>query len=312
MNKASYRIADPVLTGVALGYVDPQFIGGELFPTVFVPSRGGKVVEFGKDNFKVVDTVRAPGATTKRITVGYGSQVFALIDHSLDAQVPREYVEEGKSGADVDLMGPAVNDVQVTIMRNLEIQQAALATDPANYGTDNKINLVDGSRFNDAGTDPGPIFSAAILAIRKKVGLKPNKAIIPTEVIEALKRNPFVQAQVQYVGSETPTVAKVTLAMLAAYIGVKKVVEAESLVNDGSDDLADIWGFSVVLAWVNDAATNNRQPNFGYTYRLRNYPYVEPAYYDKATKSWLAGFTDSREAYITMPDAGYLIENASD
>lgn len=313
MNKSDYRIADPVLTQIALGYVDPQFIGGKLFPTVPVNMRGGKVIEFNRDNFKVIDTVRAPGATTKRITVGYGSQDFALVDESLDAQVPREYVEEGKSGADVDLMGPAVNDVQTIVMRNLEIQQATLATDAAQYGASNKVNLSDGSRFNDSGVDPLPIFEAGKKAIRKKIGLNPNLCVIPSDVLSDLRQNAAVQESVKYVGSGAPTPAKITLPMLAEYIGVDEVVEASSVyLDDDATDLTDIWGFNVIMAWVNPGATNNRQPNFGYTYRLKGYPYVEPAEYDRATKSWVAGFTDSRKAYITMPDAGYLIQNASD
>lgn len=314
MSKLSdLRIVDPVLTSIVLGYSVPENKGTMLFPVVTVPLRGGRVVEFNKDNFKVIDTVRAPGSATKRITVGYGSQTYALVDESLDAQVPIEELEEAANGPGIKLMTQALEDVKEAIDRNLEIAQATLATTAANYGTDNRVTLADGSRFNDAATDPGPIFEAGKEAIRAKIGRYPNKVFMPTTVVSALKANPFVQDQVKYTGAGIPTKAKITLAMLAEYIGVDEVVEMKAVAeDDATGELYDIWGFDVVMAWVNPRANNRRSPNFGYTYRLRNYPYAEKQWFDKSTKSWISGYTDARQAKITMADAGYLIKDATD
>ena len=313
MKLSSARVVDPILTSIALGFSNPAFVGMNLFPFVPVSLRGGKVIEFNKDNFKTVDAVRAPGAATKRISVGFGSQDFVLIDLSLDAQVPREEVEEASKGPGVDLQKIAINDVQELLGRALEIEQAGIARNAANYAAANKVTLGGGARLNDAATNPLPIFETAKKAIRVRIGQNPNTIMMPPDVLSALRQNPFVQDQVKYTGSGAPTAAKVTLPMLEEYLGIAKIIVCESVVlNETTDDLDDIWGKDVVIAWVNPTATNNRQPNFGYTYRLKGYPIVEATYYEQSSKSWINGYTDSRQPKITMADAAYLIVTAVD
>jgi len=313
MKLSSARVIDPILTSIALGFSNPAFVGMHLFPFVPVALRGGKVLEFNKDNFKTVDAIRAPGSATKRISVGFGSQDYVLVDESLDAQVPREEAEEASKGPGVALQKIAINDVQEILGRSLEISQATIARNAANYAASNKVTLGGGARLNDAATDPLPIFETAKTAIRKKIGMKPNTAMLPPDVITALRQNPFVQAQVKYVGSGAPTAAKITLPMLAEYLGIKNIIECESVVlNETSGDLDDIWGKDVVIAWVNPTSTSQRSPNFGYTYRLKGYPIVEKTYWEQSSKSWINGYTDSRVAKITMADAAYLITTAVD
>jgi hypothetical protein len=58
MSGSQVRVVDPVLTEVARGYSNPAFVGSGLFPYVPVGVRGGKIVQFGKEAFRLYNTAR--------------------------------------------------------------------------------------------------------------------------------------------------------------------------------------------------------------------------------------------------------------
>ena len=60
MNNAGARVIDPILSTVAQGYQNAEFIGMNLFPYVPVGQRGGKIITFGKEDFALYATGRAP------------------------------------------------------------------------------------------------------------------------------------------------------------------------------------------------------------------------------------------------------------
>ena len=43
------RVVDPVLSALALGYSNAEFIGDQLLPFVTLDKEGGKIPRFGKD-----------------------------------------------------------------------------------------------------------------------------------------------------------------------------------------------------------------------------------------------------------------------
>ena len=53
------RIVDPVLTNIARGYRNAQFIGEALFPVVSVDKEGATIPKFGKEAFRLWETERA-------------------------------------------------------------------------------------------------------------------------------------------------------------------------------------------------------------------------------------------------------------
>ena len=73
MNTAQARVVDPILSTHARGYRNAEFIGHMLFPIVDIPVRGMRVIRFGKESFRKMNTRRAPGAETARVQYGYAS-----------------------------------------------------------------------------------------------------------------------------------------------------------------------------------------------------------------------------------------------
>jgi hypothetical protein len=93
------RVVDPILSAVARGYRSPKAaVANVLFPIVTVGLRAGRIISFGPDDFKLVNTARAPGANTKRIQFGYAGENYSLVDYRLEGAVPNELQEEASNG----------------------------------------------------------------------------------------------------------------------------------------------------------------------------------------------------------------------
>ena len=58
---------DPVLTNLAVGYKNAEFIAEKIFPQVFTDKEGVQVPVFGKGSFVEYDTKRAVGVASNVI-----------------------------------------------------------------------------------------------------------------------------------------------------------------------------------------------------------------------------------------------------
>ena len=86
MNTAGARVIDPILSTVAQGYQNAEFIGMNLFPYVPVGQRGGKIITFGKEDFALYATGRAPGANTTELWLAYDYLMLPVKIRHLDPQ----------------------------------------------------------------------------------------------------------------------------------------------------------------------------------------------------------------------------------
>ena len=139
LSLAKARVIDPILTAVAKGY-ESQFplVANILFPIVPVTARGGKIITFGKEDFMLYGSQRAPGENTKRIQFGYGSGNYALVDYGLEGQVPIEVLQEGMAGPGIDHAAMAIRKVSAIMALRLEKQAADIARTAGSYAAANK------------------------------------------------------------------------------------------------------------------------------------------------------------------------------
>jgi hypothetical protein len=93
------RVIDPVLSTIAQGLTQPGLIGDALFPQVPVSMRGGRIITFGREDFMLYSTGRAPGENTKRVQFGYSGSSYALVDYSLEGALPIEVMQEQEANA---------------------------------------------------------------------------------------------------------------------------------------------------------------------------------------------------------------------
>lgn len=79
---------DPVLTNLAVGYKNAEFIAEKIFPQVFTDKEGVQVPVFGKGSFVEYDTKRAVGAASNVITLDAPNYLpIVLEEHDLAAGV---------------------------------------------------------------------------------------------------------------------------------------------------------------------------------------------------------------------------------
>ena len=306
MTNAQARVVDPILTTVAQGYKNGRMVADALFPVVPVDQRGGKILEFGKEDFEMYNTARAPGSNTKRVQFGHLGLPYALEQHSLEGKVPLEHLQEANQVPGIDLGRGAVTKTQNIILLTNEYQAATIARTAANYAATNKTVLAGTSRWDDYASgvsDPAADIDTAVEAIRAQVGMRPNTVVLSPKAFKAAKRHPKIIDRVKYTGRDS-----VTLEMLANLFDVERVVSGDAIYNnDGT--MTDVWGKDVVVAYTEIAsADDGGLPSYGYTYRLRNYPMVESAYMDRGKNSWMYPVNDERSPVIAAAAAGYLIQ----
>lgn len=309
LSPSQARLIDPVLSNVAQGYGSADYIAKWLFPMVPVAQRGGKIIQFGKESFKLYNTQRVPGENTRRVQFGYLGSPYALQDDSLEAQVPFENEQEAMAVPGIDLSSVSVNGVQDILLRGLEKRSADLARNLANYAATNKTTLSGTGQWSDyTGTSqPSRDVETGKEAIRALTGKRPNVAIVPAQVKARLNNHPVMIDRIKYVGGKT-----LTTEILAELWGIQNVIIGDAIYsNDAETAMTDVWGKDVILAYTELGSVANRGlPSYGYTYQLGGYPQVEEPYVDRNAKSFVYPVTRCENPVIASAISGYVINAA--
>ena len=307
MTPAQARVIDPILTAIARGYESQQGLVGEiLFPRVEVIARGGTIITFGREQFQIIDTRRAPGADTKSIQIGQGSGKYALTDNRLMGKVPVENQEEAAAVPGIDLAGNTIRVVQDNMSLEKEQHAATLARTAGSYASTNKVTLSNSDLWTDPASNPFAVVEAAKEAIRKKIGRRPNFMELGPLVLSALRIHPKVLDRMSTATDRTPA----TIAQLQALFEIDQIVEGGAIV-DNNGTFTDIWGNDAILAYVTPKSLADRgSQSYGYCYSLKDRPIVEAPHWDNSKASWMYPVTDAYQVVLTSADSGFLIKNA--
>lgn len=309
MNTRTAAVVDPILSTHARGYRNSEFISHLLFPRVTIPNRSMRVVKFGKEAFRMMNTRRAPGADKKRIQYGYASDPVSLIQDALEGMVPDEHQEEAASIPGIDLGQGAVNMVLNAIDLGHEYEAAQLARTPGSYGTSNRTALTGADRWSSPDSDPVSDVDEAKDVIRRMIGRDPNTLTLGPSAAKALKRHPKVKEQFKYTSASS-----ITTDMLAAFLDLQRVIVGRAVylpetATDG-DAAQDVWGDDAILSYVPATGENFQVPSYGYTYELLGYPQVTVPYYNRSNDSWIYPIKAERRVYLTGAEGGFLFQGA--
>ncbi len=307
MTLATARQVDPVLTTAAQGYKNAQFVGDLLFPAVPVDQRGGKIITFGKEDFRLYATARTPGSNTKRVTFGYSGNPYSLEQHALEGVVPFEIMQDANQVPGIDQARVAVMKTQNIIALRKEKAQADLATTAGNYPAANKVTLAGTDQWSDyTNSDPADDVEVAKEAVRTQTGHRPNTIVMGAAVFAKLRQHPKVLDRIKYTGRD-----QATPELLAMFFGVSRVGVGDAVYENAAGTMADAWGKFVVVAYTEvGSLADMGLPSYGYTYQLRGNPMVETPYQDRPAKSWVYPVTDENAPVIAGSTAGYLISAA--
>ncbi|ASE52154.1 hypothetical protein CEQ03_04955 [Stenotrophomonas maltophilia] len=308
MTPGQVRVVDPILSEHARGYRQAQLVASVLFPFADVAAYGGRVIEFGKESFKVYNSKRAPGAATKRVRFGYEGKPYSIIPSALEAVVPREHMRDANAVPGINLATRAVNVVLRSQLLEYEVECAGIATNPSNYDNDHKVTLTGTDVWSNDASDPASDVETGKEAVRASIGLYPNTMLLSATAFSKLKRHPKIIAR-----SADSGIRKVTLDLLRQVFEIENIVVGAGVVAGANDEFGDVWGTSVVLAYVSpgsDVNANAEEPSYGYGYRIEGMPLVEEPYYDKNAKSWIYGVSNDASPVLAGMAAGYLIQGA--
>jgi len=295
------RVVDPVLTNVALGYTNAEFIADALFPILPNQKRGGKIVKFGKEAFKLYTTLRAMRAKSKRIDWDNIPMItLALEDHTLEGPIDDEELTEQSNP--IDLQIRTLNTVTEAIQLEREKTAADLAQDLANYPAGNKVTLAGAAQWNDAASTPISDINTGREAVRSKIGRYPNTLMIGPIVFNRLGEHASIIDKIKYTQRGI-----VTADLLAALFSVDRVVVGKAVWSDQAGVFTDIWGKHAILAWV-PPGVGKEIPSFGYTPRLVGKPQVFR--YREEPKLEIIYAEDVYQVLITTSEAGYFVQNA--
>ncbi|MBK1613362.1 hypothetical protein CKO44_07750 [Rubrivivax gelatinosus] len=303
---SNLRIVDPVLTNVALGYTNNEFVGQYLMPYVWVERTTSKLPVFGKEAFKIYNTERALRAKSNRIQPeGIGSIDLTTDEH--DIEYPIDYLEAEEAAFPLETWATTV--VQGVIALRREKMIADMAQNAANFGG-NSITLSGTSQFTNAASTPLDVFEDAKEGIRKKIGKRPNTAVIGASSLRSLRFHAQITDKLKYTSRGV-----VRLEALRDLLEIENIYVGEGIYSDDAGNFADLWSDNIVLAYVpaeskqQGVERNAYDPSFGYTPRRRGMPQVDVRAEDG--KLELVRSTDNFRPYITAATAGYLIADTN-
>ena len=304
------RVVDPVLSALALGYSNAEFIGDQLLPFVTLDKEGGKIPRFGKDVFRLYATERALRAKSNRINPDDVDGIDISLDEH-DLEYPIDYREDAEAA--FPLQTHATNRVVEGIRLRHEAMVASITQNPANYPTGNKIALSGSAVFTDPNSDPEGVVDEAKAAVRNKIVKEPNTMVIGYKAWRALKRHPKLKAILSDARSRL-----VQIADLREIFEIENIVVGKGIYSTDNGVVTDLWGGNLVLAYVPKAAPavagdapvrSAYEPSFGYTLRKKGNPVVDTRTEDG--KLEIIRNTDIFRPYMLGAEAGYLVQGAA-
>lgn len=304
------RVVDPVLSALALGYSNAEFIGDQLLPFVTLDKEGGKIPRFGKDVFRLYATERALRAKSNRINPDDVDGIDISLDEH-DLEYPIDYREDAEAA--FPLQAHATNRVVEGIRLRHEAMVASITQNPANYPTGNKIALSGSAVFTDPNSDPEGVVDDAKAAVRNKIVKEPNTMVIGYKAWRALKRHPKLKAILSDTRSRL-----VQIADLREIFEIENIVVGKGIYSTDNGVVTDLWGGNLVLAYVPKAAPavagdapvrSAYEPSFGYTLRKKGNPVVDTRTEDG--KLEIIRNTDIFRPYMLGAEAGYLVQGAA-
>lgn len=296
------RIVDPVLTALARGYRNAQFVGESLFPIAYMEKEAGVIPLFGKEAFRLWETERAIRAESNVMTPDdVGELDVVLREH--DLSYPVDYREQAESMFDAERRGSKRVVDSIDLRR--EVACATLAQNPATYLAGAKVTLAGASQWSNGGGDPITVVEAGKEVVRGRIGIRPNTITMGASVYASLKFHPKLWGAL---GADEKKL--ITIEHLKVLFGVENIFIGEALAGDTVT--ADIWSDNLTLAYVAKPAAGEQAdyetPSFGYTLRRKGMPEID-AYDGVGGKVRYVRNTDIYKPVVVGADAAYLISD---
>ena len=300
------RIVDQVLTNLAAGYVNDEFIADAILPRVGVAKEGGKVPLFGKAQFIEHRTERAiRAATNVRDPEGMATKDYVLTEYDLATRL--DYREEQES--DFALEATETANTMEILRLGHELRVARLLQTAGTYAVGNTVTLGAGEYFTDPASDPIGVVMDGKAKVRSQIVREPNTMSMGYETYRALRRHPQLVGLLSENKDRVLTIEDLKRFFEVETINVGKAVYSD----DNGATTKDIWGDNLILSYTARAAGGERSvrtPSFGYTIFKNGWPQVDK-YTENGGKLHMVRATEINAPFVLASGAGYLISNTN-
>jgi len=304
---------DQVLTNVSLAYRNDEtsYIAEKLAPLVVVQKDAAKIATYTRDNMRLVETLRAPGAqaneTDFRVSIG---DHYLLAEHALQEYVDYETQENAEKP--IQPVVDATENITDKLWLKKEKALADVATDTAVIT--NNVTLAGVNQWSDySGTsDPYGDVQTAIDTIKGASGKMANTLALSWRAYNKLLQHPAVIDKIKFVQKVSP---EATASHLAASFGLQQVLVGNAQyesANEGQADsatLTDVWGKDALVCYVETTPRLKSRSLFK-TYQKSGVQRRFDRWENQERLSTVVRGRDKFDQKLIDSDCGYLIKAA--
>ncbi|BAU28152.1 major capsid protein E [Aneurinibacillus soli] len=309
---------DVLLTNIAVGYKNEQFIADMVFPKLpMVSKQSNRYKVFGMEDFRQWDDKIAANGAVNEIQYGESEDAYFCDGHGLSRPISKQ--EKSNSDDETQLEVNATRLTTSLVLLNKEIDAANRAMNPASYASGlsttlgtTTLDTIFGKKWTDPTSDPVKQVDKAKEYIHINSGIRPNVLVVSEKGFTALKNHPMFMELIKYsqTGIVTKELLKAALGVNDIYVGAAlRTTQPFGATPPGKPEALNyIWGNGAALIHVTDTP-DPLSPTFGYTFewdfagekvarRVRKWEdvrseatYVETKYYyDQKVVCNIAGF----------------------
>lgn len=304
---ATLREIDPVLTNLAVGYKQADFIGERIAPVVFVEKEGIKVPVYGKGSWVEYETERAVGAASNVITLDSGKTMpIVLEEHDLAAGV--DYREQHESKFDEKAKATRRVTSGVQLKQEIEIARLIQAKSSYQSGQTEDLSSAPDTKWSSDKSDVQEALEKAKETVRAACGIRPTVLVVGAAVLSKLRTNEGLRSHL------ASGERKVLLSneMLKNLLDVEDIIVGEAVYSpEKGKGTQDVWGnFAslIVRPTIVGDGNDEGQTAFAYSFRRRGMPVVD-RYADVGGKVEFVRYTDIRKTAVVGGACGYLFQN---
>ena len=296
---------DQALTQVSIAYRNAQLVADQIFPTVPVTKQSNKYFLYSKDNFRVFDDARRPGARANEIDWTLSTDTYFAEGHALAQALPDELRANADQAIDVDV--DTTETLTDLLYLQREVAVAAKATDST--VVTQSTTLSGTNQWSDyTNSDPIKAIEDQKPTIQKQIGQVPNSMLVSYPVFLALRSHPKVLDRFKYT-----QVAVLQAEHLRAVFNVDNFFIGAAVKNTAKEGAADsldyVWGKNALL-FFKPPSPGRRVVSLGYEFTwlfgANTSGFLVKRYRDESRTSDIVEVQRYYDAKVVAPSAAYL------
>lgn len=302
---ANVRPVNPVLSGLSIGFKNPEFMWDKIAPVAEQDQKSGTYfIHVRSDWFRQQEGAeRAPGAQALRTGYSLTSATYNTKELSFEHAVEDVVRDASQTPENLDTLSTQY----LTNLMELELETRAAAAFFVTgvWGT-STTKSGTGQWSDYANSDPIADADTAINTIRQNTGAKPNVLFIGKSGWDKLKEHPLILDKYKHtqVGIMTPE-------LVAPVLDVEEIVVGNSVQNNGDEGQsfagADIYTDNALFLVRDNPSVGVANGAYWFMWnQAGNIPWAVDGYREEQTKSDINRIFTHVDPQVVSAQHGYL------